>query len=419
MCGLIGIIPIKNSYISQAMTVVFEQLIWVGALRGWNGTGVFKLNHNNIVEYLKVPHAPPEFFEAVDQYKYSLFGQLLVGHNRATTKGQNIYEHTHPFQEEHITLVHNGTLYNHKDLGDKEVDSHVICQMLSKHKSPQDLVDDIEGAYALIWYDNKVKRLFALRNKERPLHIIKTQDYFILVSELEMGLWILNRNNIKVVSTHEITPFSLYEFNPGNQYKVTKLKEPKLKYLALVHDLKKNTHGTPQKLIGLTIGEEIEVKTLYCNDSNSGFGDCWGHLKDNPNTTVKYWSKHDYTDVDVTVQITSFVGSNRAFYILGKDPKVLPNTKEDEFTITDSNFLDEEEYLHTANGVDLTQEVLRMTKDSNCVTCSADFVYSTNITLYPQRRNGHVYKYTYYCPECTKKQQIRFTNPEKSVKLLT
>ncbi len=60
-----------------------------------------------------------------------------------------------------------------------------------------------------------------------------------------------------------------------------------------------------------------------------------------------------------------------------------------------------------------------MTKDNLCVTCGAEFIYSTNITLYPQRKQGHVYKYTYYCPECTKKQQNRFTKPDNSVKLLT
>lgn len=418
MCGLIGIIPIKNTYISQAMTVVFEQLLWVDALRGWNGTGVFKLNHQNHIDLLKVPNAPPKFFEAVDHYNYSYFGQLLVGHNRATTKGKNIYEHTHPFQEEHITLVHNGTLFNHKELGDKEVDSHVICQMLSKDQSPQDLVDNISGAYALLWYDSKVKRLFALRNNDRPLYVIKTTDYFVLVSELEMGLWILNRNNIKVLSSHLMSPFQLYEFQPGNSYKVTKLKENKPKY-NLVPE-KKSIHGFPTKnILGFSVGEEIEVKTLYCNYGLSEFGDCWGHVKDDPKVTVKYWSKVDYTDVDVTVQIQSFIDMPETNYILGKDPKELPNTDEDaSFIITDSNFLDEGDHVKTANGVELTAGVIRLAKDCSCITCSADFIYSTGITLYPQRKNGHVYKYTYYCPDCTKKLHLSPTEYQKQLRLV-
>jgi Glucosamine 6-phosphate synthetase, contains amidotransferase and phosphosugar isomerase domains len=125
--------------------------------RGGNGTGVFKINFQDETEILKKPGDPSYWFYAQEKEKFSMFGQGLIGHNRATTKGQNIEEHTHPFKENGITLVHNGTIINHNTLGDRDVDSHVICDLLSTGKTPQDLINTLKGFYALIWYNEQTK----------------------------------------------------------------------------------------------------------------------------------------------------------------------------------------------------------------------------------------------------------------------
>jgi len=201
MCGIVALIP--NGSISKDMITIFKEALYVDALRGWDGTGIFKVDHQGKSDVYKIPSVPGNLFHQMENDKNYLWGVALVGHNRAATRGIKTKENTHPFKEGNITLVHNGTLPTHKHLADTDVDSHAICHYLNNNK-PQDFVNNVFGAYAMIWHDARNNTINVLRNKERPLHVFNTPDFKFLCSEKDMGTWILRRNNIKISSQEEI-----------------------------------------------------------------------------------------------------------------------------------------------------------------------------------------------------------------------
>jgi glucosamine 6-phosphate synthetase-like amidotransferase/phosphosugar isomerase protein len=147
-----------------------------------------------------------------------LFSQsnFAVGHNRSATKGKINAECTHPFRENHITLVHNGTLTSHKELHPNyEVDSRAICHNIAQ-EGYEETLKKLDGAFALIWFNSKEKTLNFCRNSQRPLYIIETTTSFVLVSELNLGLWILSRNNEHVIKSSPVEIEKVYSFSMDN-----------------------------------------------------------------------------------------------------------------------------------------------------------------------------------------------------------
>lgn len=123
---------------------------------------------------------------------------IALGHNRHATKGNSSDpEGAHPFQHDHITLVHNGSLTTHRELTAEHftVDSEAICKAIA--------VDGIEvvgpklrGAFALVWIDSKENTLNFLRNGEREFAIAWNTpgNRMWWASEQRMLEWSLNRD---------------------------------------------------------------------------------------------------------------------------------------------------------------------------------------------------------------------------------
>lgn len=219
MCGLVAVISKGKNGFTTKQVDTFTQMLYADELRGKDGTGVFYNTKKNegTVRVLKAPYGSSIFtkLKEYDEVADTLFKEsnFIVGHNRSATKGKINAECTHPFRENHIVLVHNGTLISHKELHeDYEVDSRAICHSISKIGA-KETIKKIDGAFALIWYNTNNNTLNFCRNLERPLHIIETSTSFVLVSELTLGLWILARNNETVVKNYPVTPKVLYSFN--------------------------------------------------------------------------------------------------------------------------------------------------------------------------------------------------------------
>lgn len=201
MCGLIGLIN-KNSHgFSKDQQNAFNDLLYLDALRGMDSTGVFMVDNVGNLEIAKEASAATWFREQ-KEYKELLGrsfqkGSAMIGHNRAATKGVVNDENAHPFIVDNtITLVHNGTLYNHKQLADTEVDSHAIAHVI--HENGDDVekaLQKINGAYALIWHDFNKDTVNFVRNSQRPLHWVETKDSWIWASEANMLHWIVTRYN--------------------------------------------------------------------------------------------------------------------------------------------------------------------------------------------------------------------------------
>lgn len=192
-------------------------MLFADQLRGADGTGIF-YNNKDRIKHLKAPVASSDFVNST-QYNKAVAeavqqGNFVVGHNRSATKGQLIPAHTHPFRENHITLVHNGTLIGHEKLKDVEVDSHAICHSIATC-GIEETVKKINGAYALIWYDSKQKTLNFIRNSQRPLWLIETAFFYIFVSEPGLAHWICQRNRQDIKKTTEVPVNTMYTFKHG------------------------------------------------------------------------------------------------------------------------------------------------------------------------------------------------------------
>lgn len=196
---------------------IFLQMLISDMFRGMDSTGTFAINKHGNLKMVKDASPAPFFINKKESNTY--FNDfisdyhIVVGHNRKATMGATVSENAHPFIEGNICLVHNGTLQNHYKLANRTVDSNAIAAHIEEH-GYKSLLKNIEGAYALIWYNAAEKTLYFTRNAERPLHLVETSDRVFLASEAKMLDWILDRNDlgkytIQNVPTDKVFKFSL------------------------------------------------------------------------------------------------------------------------------------------------------------------------------------------------------------------
>lgn len=229
MCGLVGIIAKNQSGFFAGDRDAFAQMLYADVLRGSDATGVFGVKKNGNLDILKQA-TPAGWFLASKQFQFD-FGpkiiqeyQIVIGHNRKATHGDRKDQDAHPFYNEPICLVHNGMISNHKELcKESTVDSNAVCNAFAKGDF-KEILKDIEGAYAFIWYNVKDKTLYFIRNDKRPLFIVETNTTYILVSEKELAEWICKRNNHSIKGIQECVPHTLYSFDITTR----ELKEEKL-----------------------------------------------------------------------------------------------------------------------------------------------------------------------------------------------
>lgn len=219
MCGLVGMISRATFGFQFKEKGIFEQLLFTNTLRGQDSTGIFGVNkYGNVIAHKTAQAAPSalktQTFKDFFTKMYADY-RIVIGHNRASTRGATTDENAHPFIEENICLVHNGTLHTHKQLADTEVDSHAICTSLAKN-GYQETFEKIDGAFALIWYDAAKKKLYMARNKERPLYMVVTDDTFYFASELSMLEWVLRRNGIDKFKSYFLSENKTYIWDLDN-----------------------------------------------------------------------------------------------------------------------------------------------------------------------------------------------------------
>lgn len=190
MCGLIGVLQYaSNGFDYTAKNALYPMLL-LNSLRGIHSTGMAGIEYAHaakvgprpdIVKRIGHPYLllnEPKGKEFMDRV-YSRY-QAVLGHGRYATQGKITAPNAHPFQAGDITLIHNGSIRNFHELshnGDKlrdlfEVDSEAFTYLVSE-VGIHEAAKQVEGAFALLWYDASQQAIFALRNKERPLWIAK------------------------------------------------------------------------------------------------------------------------------------------------------------------------------------------------------------------------------------------------------
>lgn len=258
--------------------------------RGMDSTGVFGVNKHGNLDMLKDASSSPfmmskkdagsQFFDKiVPDY------HVMVGHNRKATMGGIDSSTAHPFIEGDICLVHNGTLTNHKKLADKAVDSHAICAHINENGYKETL-KNIEGAYALIWYNADNKTVYFCRNTERPLHLVETSDRVYLASEGKMLDWLLDRNNVLKYTVQNVPTDKVFKFSLDTRKLECESKPKKAQPLG-THQNKRDQfsewqkthrfqqHQTSGQLALVHSSQESEVQKASINSYQSGQNIQW------------------------------------------------------------------------------------------------------------------------------------------------
>lgn len=298
MCGIVGIKTAdKLGFYAQDRDMIKGMLV-VNSLRGAHSTGLAGVcsrreNEKEDVGLIKAINSPYYLFDwpKADEFFRRVMSSydVLIGHGRYATRGAINADNAHPFEEGHITLVHNGGITNFYQLKDNtldkdvEVDSHLVARLIERD-GWETTLPKLRGAYALVWYDSRDGSLHFARNKDRPMSIAKLgkRDVIIYASESATLNWAADRYGFTIESMFNTEPFTHYVFEKGSiDWVETKYKEvftvpatgwdgcgektktlskKERRRLAAIERNKSKTN--PLLSGGIQLGEEVELSIL-------------------------------------------------------------------------------------------------------------------------------------------------------------
>ncbi len=231
MCGIFGVISRKSYGLVAKDLTIFTEMMYTGALRGMDATGVItvELDGDFHIDKAAVPAA--QFLVDYDKSEALVTarrtGVALIGHNRKGTMGGYEDASAHPFVVNDVfAMVHNGTLYGHEKLAKTDVDSEALATVLEAAINSKDklivakrvetALKEVNGAYAIMGYNQLDHKIYVVRNSQRPLYVAETEESFFFASEGGMLKWILSRNSsvakeITAVPEETLLTFSLGE----------------------------------------------------------------------------------------------------------------------------------------------------------------------------------------------------------------
>lgn len=208
MCGIVGMAGRPTSVDHDKM---FKDMLHMDVVRGEDSTGVLAVKHNGERVLVKAAVLPSDLLHFKKAKKlFAGHNTLILGHNRAATVGSIDNQSAHPFQHGDITGVHNGTLNGwQRDLDDSvdfDVDSDCLIHNLSVN-NPKDVIEEIAGAWALVWYNSRNHTLSMVRNDKRPLwlaHDNKGLGNMYWASEKWMLDVASSRNSIEIQEPYQL-----------------------------------------------------------------------------------------------------------------------------------------------------------------------------------------------------------------------
>ena len=159
MCGIVGHVGTGNS--AEILIDGLRRLEY----RGYDSSGIALLHDNDLF----VEKAVGKLKNLIEKISgQSLSGSIGIGHTRWATHGGVTHSNAHPhIASERVVVVHNGIIENYRELRDdlaskghefisdtdSEVISHLVVEMLKKHKTPsavlKAVLEVLDGAYAL------------------------------------------------------------------------------------------------------------------------------------------------------------------------------------------------------------------------------------------------------------------------------
>ena len=180
MCGHIGFASISKTINRESLRSYLRVGLFLDQLRGTHGTGIASRAADGTISSYKRALAASDFLqlEAAKRQILSTYS-FAIGHNRAATGGSIDDDCTHPFEVDDLILAHNGTLRELYSLdGVSSLDSRRIAQHIAKNKlSIKEMLEDLRGSFALVWYDGADDTINLCRNEERPMYYATNNTY--------------------------------------------------------------------------------------------------------------------------------------------------------------------------------------------------------------------------------------------------
>ena len=187
MCGMSG--AAGSMWMPEKKGV--EYLMLMNIVRGPHSTGLASIPRSEkddplVLKALGTPYGDPDTgrpgIMGLKSWDKAFSGNpvALISHNRWATRGEVTSKNAHPFYFDNVIGTHNGTLFpsSEKRLlghGVHQTDSECIFNTINE-KGIEKTVPLLEGAYALVWYDLTKNTINMIRNNQRPLHYVFSEN---------------------------------------------------------------------------------------------------------------------------------------------------------------------------------------------------------------------------------------------------
>ncbi|MBK6914983.1 MAG: hypothetical protein IPH11_15480 [Ignavibacteriales bacterium] len=205
MCGIMGFFSFgKTMPDKEKITNMFSLL----ESRGRDASGYAFIRDNNLIVN-KAAIKSSEFVKTEDWKELELPSSMIL-HTRMKTQGsEKNNANNHPlFSKNGIAIVHNGIIYNDKEIfgkkqRDAEVDSESILHLLSmkmKGDKIKRLFERVEGSFAVAVLDKYQPERLVLIKKDNPIDLYydSKDDIFYFCSEREIMQEALNIEKVSV-----------------------------------------------------------------------------------------------------------------------------------------------------------------------------------------------------------------------------
>lgn len=225
MCGLTAVLNSESNLVSGLDKFITDATV-VTQLRGPDSTGMYQINGNLELQSYKKAVDGSTFItmpKAAELLADADVSYVTVVHNRKATTGKINNANAHPFihennnGEDDFALVHNGTI---EDWDKKKFSTDTEALAARINDNGAQGLDDLYGAWSVIWTDMESQITHMATNGERPLHyaFVKDKSVVLICSEAGMLSWLAERNKLELeddaiyeAETHQTYAFPLHD----------------------------------------------------------------------------------------------------------------------------------------------------------------------------------------------------------------
>ena len=190
MCGIVGCIGINNpvEYLLEGL----KELEY----RGYDSAGIAVMDEEDL-KIIKAVGKLKNLEEKVNKVKFKN-PYMGIGHTRWATHGKPTELNAHPHKGQFSAVVHNGIIENYQEIKNKllkegvefisQTDTEVIVKLFEYYydgdafKAFKKVLDDIDGAYAILLITKKEPKKIFFAKKGSPLIVAKNKKEIFFAS---------------------------------------------------------------------------------------------------------------------------------------------------------------------------------------------------------------------------------------------